>query len=152
MYRAKVVFVALLQSAPTTFTWKKKPTEKVSKAQVPSANFRSRQIHPLVRVHRQPSVHLSESRATSLNSLLADSLESLNYEDRLVEETTERDALGQLYEDKEYLEFLLGSESMFNLSANSEKLVHSKTYSIQYVFYRSLVHLRMYDSKYFFIP
>ncbi|XP_045209893.2 outer dynein arm-docking complex subunit 4-like isoform X2 [Mercenaria mercenaria] len=92
------------------FEWRNKPKEKIKKSMVPSANFRSRLVHPLTNFHRKPAVLLSESRATTLNSLLAGSLESLDYEDKLIQETTEKDILGKMYDDKEYLEFLLGHE------------------------------------------
>lgn len=94
------------------FEWKSKPKEKVKKSLVPSANFRSRLVHPLTNINKKPAVLLSESRATSLNGFLSGSLESLAYEDKLIEETTERDILGKMYDDKEYLEFLLGYESV----------------------------------------
>ncbi|XP_052805765.1 outer dynein arm-docking complex subunit 4-like isoform X2 [Mya arenaria] len=97
------------------FTWKQKPAETGSQSVVPSANFRSRVAHgPLTRIHREPSVHLLESRATgaSMNSLLADSLEALNYENKLIAETSEKQILGKMYHDKEYLEHILGTEHM----------------------------------------
>jgi len=83
---------------------------------VPSANFRSRILHgPLARIHREPSVHLSElhSNPGTMHSLLAGSLESLNYENKLIEETDERQILGKLYDDKEYLEHILGTEGWY---------------------------------------
>ena len=49
-----------------------------------------------------------------MNGLLAGSLESLAYEDKLIDETTEKDTLGKMYDDKEYLEFLLGHESKWS--------------------------------------
>lgn len=94
---------------PKQFQWKNKPNERVKKALVPSANFRSRLVHPLASVHRKPEVQLTESRATT-HSFLSGSLESLQYEQRLIEETTEKDILGKMYDDKEYLEYLLGHE------------------------------------------
>ncbi|KAL4228854.1 hypothetical protein ACF0H5_011894 [Mactra antiquata] len=99
---------------PKQFQWKTKPKEKISKSMVPSANFRSRLVHPLTNFHKKPAVLLSESRATSMNSLLAGSLESLAYEDKLIEETTEKSILGEMFDDKQYLEFLLGHEHFKN--------------------------------------
>ncbi|KAH3877938.1 outer dynein arm-docking complex subunit 4-like isoform X2 [Dreissena polymorpha] len=94
------------------FKWKSKPAEKVNKSLIPSANFRSRLVHPLAKVHREPTVHLSESRATvtSMHTLMAESLEALDYEGKLIDETTERELLGKMYEDKQYLQHVLESE------------------------------------------
>ncbi|XP_060581205.1 outer dynein arm-docking complex subunit 4-like [Ruditapes philippinarum] len=99
---------------PKQFEWKSKPKDIVKKSMLPSANFRSRLVHPLTNVHRKPEVLLTESRATTLNGLLAGSLESLAFEDKLIDETTEKDKLGKMYDDKEYLEFLLGHETYKN--------------------------------------
>lgn len=98
---------------PKHFHWKNKPNEKVKKSLVPSANFRSRLVHPLANVHRKPEVKLNESRAT-MNSILSGSLQSLAYEDKLIAETTEKDILGKMFDDKEYLEFLLNHEGFKN--------------------------------------
>lgn len=98
---------------PKTFRWKNKPKEPDGRSVVPSASFKSRLIHPLVKIERTPSIHLNESRA-STNSFLAGSLHSLAYEDMLIKDTSERDVLGNMYSDKEYLQFLVGFETYKN--------------------------------------
>lgn len=104
-----------MQPPQKQFEWKNKPNEKVKKSLVPSANFRSRLVHPLTHINKKPAVLLSESRATSLDGpFLAGSLESLAYEDKLIEETSEKDILGKMHDDKEYLEFLLGYEGKYS--------------------------------------
>merc|ERR1712137_48111 len=46
------------QKSTLDFKWKKKPREK--HGTVPSANFRSRLVHPQAKIHRNPSINLSE--------------------------------------------------------------------------------------------
>lgn len=117
-YKNKQIDTFIYQPPPKQFEWKNKPKEKVKRSMLPSANFRSRLVHPLTNLHKKPAVMLSESRATSLNSLLSDSLESLAYQDKLIEETNEKELLGEMYEDKQYLQFLLGYEGMCNFVYN----------------------------------
>lgn len=45
-----------------------------------------------------------------MHSLLADSLEALDYEGKLIDETTERELLGKMYDDKQYLLHVLETE------------------------------------------
>ena len=114
----------LFQPPQKSFTWKK-PKEKSNASSVPSATFRMRQnVHPLAKIHRTPTVVLNESRA-SMNIFLASSLESLATENKLVEETTEKELLGKLYDDKEYLQFLAATEGTVKLYGYTCKGNHS---------------------------
>ena len=81
-------------------------------------------VHPLAKIHRTPTVVLNESRA-SMNSFLASSLESLATENKLVEETTEKELLGKLYDDKEYLQFLAATEGTSKVYGCTCKGSHS---------------------------
>ena len=110
---ASLIDTICFTSKPQTrsFTWKKKSKDKPANSSLPSATFRTRQgVHPLSRIHRTPTVVMNESRASTMNSFLASSLESLIVEDKIVKETDEKDLLGKLHEDKEYLKFLVAKE------------------------------------------
>ncbi|KAK3577965.1 hypothetical protein CHS0354_020804 [Potamilus streckersoni] len=114
--RTKITSIGDIMTVGTqkSFTYDKKPRTETGRALVPSAGFKQRLKNPLVKVHRLPSISLATSRATFKRNLPTESLESFVFNDKPTSHAriTDKKTLGKLYLDKQYLEFLVGSEEL----------------------------------------
>ncbi|XP_055995865.1 uncharacterized protein LOC125647895 isoform X2 [Ostrea edulis] len=96
----------LVHKVPQTqpFIWKK-PSSKTENTQVPSATFNTRPLCQLIRIHKTPSVTLTQAGA--LHHVNEDDSAVLNYDEKRPKSRVVKTTMGKLYKDKKYLQNLV---------------------------------------------
>ncbi|XP_062568921.1 outer dynein arm-docking complex subunit 4-like [Saccostrea cucullata] len=86
------------------FSWKK-PESKSQNSLVPSATFNTRPLCQLIRIHKTPSVSLSQAETPHDEN--DDDSTVLNYDEKRPESRVVKKTMGKLYSDKKYLQHLI---------------------------------------------